>query len=104
MIVNEIGGWLILGSSLQILSIMVWAAWGSRGITTLWVGQTSMSLSPLHYQLLFFIGEATVAGKRVLCPSHQEEFNVISPLPIDIKLNHNETEDALMETRRSWGD
>ena len=31
---------------------------------------------------------------------HQEEFNVISPLPIDIKLNHNETDDALMEPRR----
>eukprot|EP00438_Fugacium_kawagutii_P015193 Skav227618 [mRNA] locus=scaffold1141:649989:652677:- [translate_table: standard] len=29
----------------------------------------------------------------------QEEFNVISPLPIDIKLNHNETDDALAETR-----
>ena len=25
----------------------------------------------------------------------QEEFNVISPLPIDIKLNHNEDDDAL---------
>ena len=100
MIVNEIRGWLIdIGVGLPGKFFRSWL--GPWGITTLGWPNITESVTFALPTCCFSLEK--LAGKRVFCLSHQEEFNVISPLPIDIKLNHNETEDALMEPRRRWG-
>ena len=81
MIVNEIGQWLDwCWSSVQVLWITLWV------MVPGWPNITESVTFPTSFCFAL--------------EKHQEEFNVISPLPIDIKLNHNETDDALMEPRR----